>query len=130
DRKNAAAFLTDRGFKTAPATLAKLACLGGGPGFRSFGRKPLYLAAGLLAWAEARTTRPPRPTSATAGPRARHRESHRGRVRRRRFRRSARNGCPRSLAPKALHSLLAGSAFNGPTGATVTHPLLLFDAST
>ena len=66
DRKNAAAFLTERGFKTAPATLAKLACLGGGPLFRSFGRKPLYLAADLLAWAEARTSGPRRSTSEAA----------------------------------------------------------------
>ena len=31
DRKTAAAFLTERGFRTAPATLAKLACLAGDP---------------------------------------------------------------------------------------------------
>jgi hypothetical protein len=48
-RKEAAHFLTDLGYRTAPATLAKLACLGGGPVFRSFGRKPLYRAADLLA---------------------------------------------------------------------------------
>ena len=40
-RGEAAAFLTDKGYRTAPATLAKLACLGGGPIFRSFGRRPL-----------------------------------------------------------------------------------------
>jgi hypothetical protein len=66
DRKQAAAFLSQHGFKTAPATLAKIACLGGGPLFRSFGRKPLYSAADLLAWAEARTTRPRRSTSEAA----------------------------------------------------------------
>ena len=63
DRKQAAAFLTERGYRTAPATLAKLACIGGGPAFRSFGRKPLYREADLLAWAEARTTGPRRSTS-------------------------------------------------------------------
>lgn len=63
DRKQAAQFLTDRGYRTAPATLAKLACLGGGPLFRSFGRKPLYTAPDLLAWAEERTTGPRRSTS-------------------------------------------------------------------
>ena len=62
-RKEAAQFLTAQGYKTAPATLAKLACLGGGPTFESFGRRPLYREADLLAWAEARTTGPRRSTS-------------------------------------------------------------------
>ncbi len=63
DRRQAAALLTERGFRTAPATLAKLACIGGGPTFHSFGRKPLYREADLLAWAQARTTGPRRSTS-------------------------------------------------------------------
>jgi hypothetical protein len=63
DRKQAAAFLTEHGFKTAVATLAKLACIGGGPLFRSFGRKPLYREADLLSWAQARTTGPRSSTS-------------------------------------------------------------------
>lgn len=63
DRKQAAQFLTERGYRTAPATLAKLACIGGGPTFESFGRKPLYQEADLLAWARARTTGPRRSTS-------------------------------------------------------------------
>jgi hypothetical protein len=62
-RKDAAQYLTALGFKTAPATLAKLACLGGGPSFRSFGRKPLYRETDLIAWAEARTTGLRRSTS-------------------------------------------------------------------
>jgi hypothetical protein len=62
-RKEAAQFLTDRGYKTAPATLAKLACLGGGPTFESFGRRPLYREADLLAWAQGKTTGPRRSTS-------------------------------------------------------------------
>jgi hypothetical protein len=66
-RKEAAQFLTDQGYKTAPATLAKLACIGGGPTFESFGRRPLYREVDLLAWAEARTTGPRRSTS-DAGP--------------------------------------------------------------
>jgi hypothetical protein len=66
DRRQAAQFLTDQGYRTASATLAKLACLGGGPVFRCFGRKPLYLAADLLTWAEARTSGPRRSTSAAA----------------------------------------------------------------
>jgi hypothetical protein len=63
DRKEAASFLTSHGYRTAPATLAKLACLGGGPVFESFGRRPLYREGNLLAWAEARTTGPRRSTS-------------------------------------------------------------------
>jgi hypothetical protein len=66
DRRQAAQFLTDRGYRTAPATLAKLACLGGGPLYRSFGRKPLYRAVDLLAWAERKTTGPRRSTSEAA----------------------------------------------------------------
>jgi hypothetical protein len=62
-RKEAAQFLTDQGYKTAPATLAKLACIGGGPMFESFGRRPLYREPDLLAWAQARTTGPRRSTS-------------------------------------------------------------------
>ena len=62
-RREAAQFLTERGYRTAPATLAKLACIGGGPTFHSFGRKPLYREADLIAWAEARTTGPRRSTS-------------------------------------------------------------------
>ena len=62
-RKEAAQFLSERGYRTAPATLAKLACLGGGPLFQSFGRRPLYRETELLAWAQARTTGPRRSTS-------------------------------------------------------------------
>jgi hypothetical protein len=62
-RKAAAQYLTERGFKTAPATLAKLACIGGGPPFESFGRRPLYREADLLGWAQGRTTGPRRSTS-------------------------------------------------------------------
>jgi hypothetical protein len=62
-RRDAAQYLTRRGFRTAPATLAKLACIGGGPPFRSFGRRPLYREAELLAWAQRRTTGLRRSTS-------------------------------------------------------------------
>jgi hypothetical protein len=63
DRRQAADFLSARGYRTAPATLAKLACIGGGPTFESFGRKPLYREADLLAWALAKTTGPRGSTS-------------------------------------------------------------------
>ncbi len=56
NRREAAQFLSERGFKTAPATLAKLACVGGGPNFISFGRRPLYASNALIEWAESRCT--------------------------------------------------------------------------
>ena len=59
----AATFLRERGYPTTSATLAKLACIGGGPRFRSFGRIPLYSEDDLLAWAEARTSPLRRSTS-------------------------------------------------------------------
>jgi hypothetical protein len=62
-RREAAEFLTGRGFKIAPTTLAKLACIGGGPIFESFGRKPLYTERGLLEWVESRNSGPRRSTS-------------------------------------------------------------------
>jgi hypothetical protein len=74
DRKQAATFLTECGYRTAPATLAKLASIGGGPSFESFGRRPLYREADLLAWAQARTTGPRRSTS-DPGTRASGREA-------------------------------------------------------
>jgi len=63
DRRQAADFLSAHGYRTAPTTLAKLACIGGGPTFASFSRKPLYREADLLAWARATTTGPRRSTS-------------------------------------------------------------------
>jgi hypothetical protein len=63
DTRQAAAFLTDLGFRTAPATLNKLRCVGGGPEFECFGRQPLYSATALLNWAATRCTKPRRSTS-------------------------------------------------------------------
>ncbi|WP_374623140.1 hypothetical protein [Devosia sp.] len=42
------------GIEIAPATLAKYACLGGGPALVYFGRVPLYELSALNEWAEAR----------------------------------------------------------------------------
>lgn len=53
-RGSASEFLFKKGFQVAPATLAKLACVGGGPIFVSFGRRALYAPAELLRWAESR----------------------------------------------------------------------------
>ena len=62
-RTEAAAFLTERGYRVAYATLNKYATVGGGPVFESFGRRPLYKPTDLLAWVASKTTAPRRHTS-------------------------------------------------------------------
>jgi len=62
-RKEAAEYLTNLGYRVAPTTLAKLASVGGGPLFTSFGRRPLYTPTDLLNWAQARSSGPRRSTS-------------------------------------------------------------------
>jgi hypothetical protein len=51
------------GVPCAPRTLAKLACVGGGPLFQKFGRLPRYRLADLDAWVASRLSRPVRSTS-------------------------------------------------------------------
>jgi hypothetical protein len=53
-RRAAAAFLRNNGYPVAESTLAKLACVGGGPEFTSFGRIPLYEPQKLLDWVRSR----------------------------------------------------------------------------
>ncbi|WP_437871983.1 hypothetical protein ACSD7O_07180 [Methylorubrum extorquens] len=61
-RDAAAAYIVERyGIPCSPKTLAKLACLGGGPAFYKAGRIPLYADADLDAWACAKLS--PRLTS-------------------------------------------------------------------
>lgn len=62
-RRAAAELLTSKGFTTSPKTLAKLACIGGGPPFRRWGSRPVYDPDDLLAWATARLTPPKASTS-------------------------------------------------------------------
>ena len=62
-RTEAAAFLTECGYRVAYATLNKYATVGGGPVFESFGRRPLYKPADLLAWVASKSTAPRRHTS-------------------------------------------------------------------
>lgn len=64
-RTEAAALLTQRGYRTAKATLDKLAVIGGGPTFEKFGRRPLYTEAALMAWVQSRTSGPRAHTSAS-----------------------------------------------------------------
>lgn len=62
-RAEAAAFLSERGFRVAYATLNKYATVGGGPIFQSFGRRPLYKPTDLLAWVAEKSSSPRRSTS-------------------------------------------------------------------
>lgn len=54
-RKEAARFLTERGYKIAAQTLARFAVEGGGPKFLRFGTRVIYLPSDLLTWAASRT---------------------------------------------------------------------------
>lgn len=66
-RNEASRYLREKwGIKRAPATLAKLACTGGGPEFHKFGRWPMYAEEGLDRWAKGRLSKPLRSTSETA----------------------------------------------------------------
>jgi len=54
-RSMAAKYITDTyGIPCSPKTLAKYACVGGGPPFRLAGRFPLYPVSGLDAWAQSK----------------------------------------------------------------------------
>jgi hypothetical protein len=53
-RKAAAAALTAAGYPTASSTLASLACRGGGPKWRRYGRYPVYRWSDLVGWAQGR----------------------------------------------------------------------------
>ena len=63
NREKSAAYVRDKGLPCTKATLAKLACIGGGPKFRKFGRNVVYTAPDLHAWIEARLTDPVAHTS-------------------------------------------------------------------
>jgi hypothetical protein len=63
-RRAAAEYIRIRwGIPCSEKTLAKLACIGGGPIYRLFGRIPLYLNVDLDAYAEAKLSKPIRSTS-------------------------------------------------------------------
>ena len=57
-RREASQYLAEiHGIELAPVTLAKLACIGGGPSFHKAGRWPLYPTAELDRWAAERLGR-------------------------------------------------------------------------
>jgi hypothetical protein len=54
-RSEAAKYITQTySIPCSPKTLAKLACIGGGPKFRLAGRFPLYPVSGLDVWAQSK----------------------------------------------------------------------------
>jgi hypothetical protein len=67
-RADAARYIREtHGIPCAPATLAKYACLGGGPTFRKAGKFPIYARADLDAWADLRLSKPVHATSELLG---------------------------------------------------------------
>jgi hypothetical protein len=63
-RREASEYLKEvHGLLEAPSTLAKKACLGGGPIFESFGRVPYYKPEALDRYAADRLSKPRRSTS-------------------------------------------------------------------
>ena len=64
-RDQAAQYLQTRYGVGTRQTLAKLACTGGGPIFRKFGRYPVYTATDLDEWAAGRMSGPLASTSET-----------------------------------------------------------------
>lgn len=66
-REQAAAYLQERYGAFTSETLAKLACIGGGPMFRKMGRFPIYTREDLDRWAIARMSAPVSSTSELTG---------------------------------------------------------------
>ncbi|MCU5785941.1 hypothetical protein B27N_00944 [Alcanivorax marinus] len=62
-RTESAEYLSRLGYRTSPKTLAKYACVGGGPKYRKFGQRVLYSPSDLVDWAEAKTSGPVASTS-------------------------------------------------------------------
>ncbi|KQZ29153.1 hypothetical protein ASD50_18350 [Mesorhizobium sp. Root552] len=67
DRRQAAEYLTrERGLRVSWTTLQKWATTGGGPRYRRFGLRAVYLTDDLDAWAEAKLSAPRHSTSEAA----------------------------------------------------------------
>jgi hypothetical protein len=66
DRREAADYLTERGYKTSWRTLQKLATVGGGPRYRIFGNRALYTDVDLDDYAESKLSEPRYSTSEVA----------------------------------------------------------------
>lgn len=66
DRAQASEYITRLGLPIAKTTLQKFATIGGGPVYRRFGRRAVYLAADLDYWIAQKLTAPRQSTSARA----------------------------------------------------------------
>jgi len=64
NRREAAEYVRAKGLPCAPATLSKLATIGGGPNFQKFLRNVVYTTVALDAWIEARLSGPKSNTAA------------------------------------------------------------------
>ncbi|MCK9202431.1 MAG: helix-turn-helix domain-containing protein [Gallionella sp.] len=64
DRTEAAGYLTALGLRVSKNTLQKMVTTGGGPVYRRFGLRAVYLTADLDAWAQAKLSAPRCSTSA------------------------------------------------------------------
>lgn len=53
-RREASEYLCSHGYRIAPTTLAKYACLGIGPEHELFGSRPVYTERRLIEWAKGR----------------------------------------------------------------------------
>lgn len=65
-REKAADYLQEHYGAYTTDTLAKLACVGGGPKFRKFGRFPVYTIEDLETWVQSRMSVPVSSTSEVA----------------------------------------------------------------
>lgn len=65
-RPEAAAHVRERGLPCTEGTLAKLASVGGGPAYRTFGRRAFYTAADLDAWVANKLSAPRMSTTEAA----------------------------------------------------------------
>ncbi|MFD1987984.1 DNA-binding protein [Mesorhizobium newzealandense] len=66
DRREAAAYLTAKGLRTSWRTLQKLACIGGGPQYRIYGRLAVYTDQDLDIYADGKLSAPRFSTSEAA----------------------------------------------------------------
>jgi hypothetical protein len=62
-RPEAANYCTEKGLKVSPATLQKMATLGGGPLYQRFGTRAVYTRPNLDAWVAEKLGTPIRSTS-------------------------------------------------------------------
>ena len=66
DTDEPAAFITEKGLPTKASTLRKFRCVGGGPRYVVYGRKPRYTDEWLEEWIEQKLSPPRRSSSAAA----------------------------------------------------------------